>query len=240
MGCSVTVGPRRQRPVGRRGVSSTGPDLQHCNTARQGGSNDVASRTREETVQPQWKRSFSLGTGAVSAGAPESELTRHLKEMNFPSAHRSSNPTTPATQSVSPMCANSPAKPPALPERIEAVLQLRELGHEVIRSPWGTAISHCYSQLDAFAPAASGVCALDIPSPWVRANRLGAARLASTPSRVAGLGSGLPSAEPNGFPEFEWCSPDRFQPGGQVYQGGALPLSYGSEVSITCAFYCGF
>ena len=33
--------------------------------------------------------------------------------------------------------ANFPAKPPALPERIEAVLQLRELGHEVIRSPWG-------------------------------------------------------------------------------------------------------
>src|SRR6185295_11628779 len=34
---------------------------------------------------------------------------------------------------------NSPAKPPALPERIEAVLQLREWVHEVIRSPWGTA-----------------------------------------------------------------------------------------------------
>src|SRR5580765_4104901 len=32
---------------------------------------------------------------------------------------------------------NSPAKPPALPERIEAVLQLRDLGHEAIRSPWG-------------------------------------------------------------------------------------------------------
>jgi homoserine O-acetyltransferase len=35
--------------------------------------------------------------------------------------------------------ANSPAKYPALPERIEAVLQLREYGHEVIRSPRGTA-----------------------------------------------------------------------------------------------------
>jgi Flp pilus assembly protein TadG len=34
---------------------------------------------------------------------------------------------------------NSPAKPPAMPERIEAVLQLRELGRKVIRSPWGTA-----------------------------------------------------------------------------------------------------
>jgi peptide/nickel transport system ATP-binding protein len=32
---------------------------------------------------------------------------------------------------------NSPGKPPALPEQIEAVLQLREEGHEVIRSPWG-------------------------------------------------------------------------------------------------------
>ena len=38
---------------------------------------------REETVQPQRRRSFSLGTAAVSAGAPESELTRHLNEMNF-------------------------------------------------------------------------------------------------------------------------------------------------------------
>src|SRR5580700_7451767 len=52
----------------------------------------------EETVQPQRRRSFSLGTAAVSAGAPESELTRHLNEMDFLSAHRSSNPTTPATQ----------------------------------------------------------------------------------------------------------------------------------------------
>src|SRR5215467_6832508 len=32
---------------------------------------------------------------------------------------------------------NSPAKPPAMPERIEAVRQLREQGREVIRSPWG-------------------------------------------------------------------------------------------------------
>jgi uncharacterized caspase-like protein len=32
---------------------------------------------------------------------------------------------------------NSPAKPPALPERIEEVTQLREQSHEVIRSPWG-------------------------------------------------------------------------------------------------------
>ena len=35
--------------------------------------------------------------------------------------------------------ANSPAKPPAMPERIEAVLQLRELCRKVIRSLWGTA-----------------------------------------------------------------------------------------------------
>ena len=32
---------------------------------------------------------------------------------------------------------NSPAKPPAMPERIEAVPQLREQGRKVIRSPWG-------------------------------------------------------------------------------------------------------
>src|SRR5580704_13494748 len=60
----------------------------------------------EETVQPQRRRSFSLGTAAVSGWAPESELTRHVKEMNFLSAHRSSNPICPATQSVSPMCRN--------------------------------------------------------------------------------------------------------------------------------------
>jgi hypothetical protein len=33
----------------------------------------------------------------------------------------------------------SPAKPPALPERIEAVLRLREKSIEVIGSPWETA-----------------------------------------------------------------------------------------------------
>src|SRR5262249_35267554 len=35
------------------------------------------------------------------------------------------------------LSANTPAKPPAMPERIEAVLRLREQGHGVIRSPWG-------------------------------------------------------------------------------------------------------
>jgi two-component sensor histidine kinase len=35
--------------------------------------------------------------------------------------------------------ANSPAKPPALPERIEAVLRLREKKYRGIGSPWGTA-----------------------------------------------------------------------------------------------------
>ena len=54
---------------------------------------------------------FSLGTAAVSAGVPESELTRHLNEMNFLSAHRSSNPTTPATQSVSAATFPSPLLP---------------------------------------------------------------------------------------------------------------------------------
>ena len=44
-----------------------------------------------------------------------------------------------------------------------------------------------------------------------------------------GLGSGLPSAHPDGFPEFGRCAPERFRSGGQVYQGSALPLSYGSE-----------
>jgi phosphoserine phosphatase len=35
-----------------------------------------------------------------ATGAPEFELTRYLKEMNFLSAHRSSSPIWPATQSV--------------------------------------------------------------------------------------------------------------------------------------------
>jgi hypothetical protein len=32
---------------------------------------------------------------------------------------------------------DSPAKPPAMPERIKAVLQLRELGRSITRSPRG-------------------------------------------------------------------------------------------------------
>ena len=43
-----------------------------------------------------------------------------------------------------------------------------------------------------------------------------------------GLGSGLPSAGPDGFPDFGRYAPDRFRSGGQAYQGSALPLSYGS------------
>src|SRR5271169_5786053 len=38
---------------------------------------------------------------AVWSGSPKSELTRHLKEMNFLSAYRSSSPICPAMQSVS-------------------------------------------------------------------------------------------------------------------------------------------
>jgi hypothetical protein len=55
----------------------------------------------EETVQLQRRRSFSLRTAAVSAEAPETKLMRHVKEMNLLSAHQSSNPICPATQSVS-------------------------------------------------------------------------------------------------------------------------------------------
>ena len=44
-----------------------------------------------------------------------------------------------AADSANGAFANSPAKPPALPERIEAVLRLREKSIEVIGSPWGTA-----------------------------------------------------------------------------------------------------
>ncbi|GIK79551.1 MAG: hypothetical protein BroJett024_06560 [Alphaproteobacteria bacterium] len=79
-------------------------------------------------------------------------------------------------------------------------------------------------------PPRCGVCALDHPFAIDPVGSLGATRLASTPSRRAGLGSGLPSAGPDGFPEFGRCAPGRFRPGGQVYQGSALPLSYGSEL----------
>jgi hypothetical protein len=88
---------------------------------------------------------------------------------------------------------------------------------------------------DAFASAECSVCALDHPFAVGSREPVGAARLASTPSRRTELGSGLPSAEPDGFPEFRRCAPDCFQSGGQIYQGGALPLSYGSEVpKLSC------
>jgi hypothetical protein len=81
---------------------------------------------------------------------------------------------------------------------------------------------------DAFASAACGVCALDHPFAIDPRGPLGATRLVSTPSRFRGLGSGLPSADPDGFPDFGRFDPERFRSGGQVYQGSALPLSYGS------------
>jgi hypothetical protein len=57
------------------------------------------------SAKPNRERSFSREPATVCAKAPESETARRVKEMNFLSAHQSSNPTTPATQSVSPMCA---------------------------------------------------------------------------------------------------------------------------------------
>src|SRR3984893_19024104 len=44
------------------------------------------------------RRPFSWEDATVSAGSSNSELRRLLKEMNILSAHRSSSPTTPATQ----------------------------------------------------------------------------------------------------------------------------------------------
>jgi len=74
----------------------------------------------------------------------------------------------------------------------------------------------------------SGVCVLDHPFAIGPREPVGAARLASTPSRRVGLGSGLPSACPDGFPEFERCTTRSFPSGWAIYQGSALPLSYGS------------
>ncbi len=82
-------------------------------------------------------------------------------------------------------------------------------------------------------PPRGGVCALDHPFAIDPFRSLGATRLASTPSCYCRLGSGLPSAYPDGFPEFERCAPERFRSGGQVYQGSALPLSYGSETPLS-------
>src|SRR6516225_445486 len=45
--------------------------------------------------------SFSCDDRTVCVGADKSEHCREFKEMNFHFAHRSSNPTCPATQSLS-------------------------------------------------------------------------------------------------------------------------------------------
>jgi hypothetical protein len=63
----------------------------------------------QERIPLEQRRSFSLGTAVVSAEAPEFEITRHVKEMNFLSAHRSSSPTWSGMQSVSAMCRNGVA-----------------------------------------------------------------------------------------------------------------------------------
>jgi hypothetical protein len=57
------------------------------------------------------RRLFPWEFGTVCAGVSKTELWRLLKEMNFLSAHRSSSPMTPATQSVSPMCRTRQARP---------------------------------------------------------------------------------------------------------------------------------
>ena len=49
---------------------------------------------------------ISLGVGERLRQSGKTELRRLLKEMNFPSAHRSSSPIWPATQYVSAMCRN--------------------------------------------------------------------------------------------------------------------------------------
>ena len=68
-----------------------------------------------------------------------------------------------------------------------------------------------------------------IPSPWA-VEPLGATRLVSTPSRVAGLARDCHRLSTEGFPEFGRCALKRFRLSGQVYQGRALPLSYGGAL----------
>ena len=68
---------------------------------------------------------------------------------------------------------------------------------------------------------------------------VGVARLVSTPS-PKGLARDCHRHDPDGFPEFGQCSPDRFRPSGQFYQGSALPLSYGSNSVTTTISQGGF
>ncbi len=77
------------------------------------------------------------------------------------------------------------------------------------------------------------VCGLDHPLTIAPDDALGLTRLASTPSRITGLGSGLAYPQADlAFPEFERYAPARFRAGGQLYQGCALPLSYGGTPQL--------
>src|SRR5262249_11792992 len=81
---------------------------------------------------------------------------------------------------------------------------------------------------DAFA-SACGVCALDHPFAIGRFRPLGATRLASTPSRSARAWLGIAVGRSGRFPRI-WAVRSRSFPVGRaIYQGSALPLSYGSK-----------
>src|ERR1700674_2755691 len=55
---------------------------------------------RQRAIQPRTE-DYSPGTTTVCGGSGKSEYCRMFKEMNLLSAHRSSNPICPATESVS-------------------------------------------------------------------------------------------------------------------------------------------
>ncbi len=85
--------------------------------------------------------------------------------------------------------------------------------------------------------ASRGVRALDHPFIVGRSIScdqapLDAARLASTPSRDRRAWLGIAAGvDRSGFPEFERFVPSAFpRSAGKIYQGSALPLSYGSRL----------
>jgi hypothetical protein len=102
-------------------------------------------------VRKQSRTSFSRETATVCAEAPESETTRRVKEMNFLSAHQSSNPTCPAMQSVSEMCRNEvdESAPLVLPTLLATNMGVRTQarghrdlahGHQAKWSDWNCGI----------------------------------------------------------------------------------------------------
>src|SRR5690242_13918209 len=85
-----------------------------------------------------------------------------------------------------------------------------------------------------------GVCALDHPFAVGRFRPVGAARLASTPSRgLPGLARDCRRPIRTGSPNLGGTLPTVSDRAGKIYQGSALPLSYGSGPLTSVNLYKG-